>query len=78
MGIDDPREMEAAAKLPEPVRTGAGSSRPTPTSTSSRSAPTSTTGFTHLVFHFPGPDQEAAIARYGELVLPRLRARFGA
>ena len=22
-------------------------------------------------------DQEAAIARYGELVLPRLRARFG-
>ena len=35
-------------------------------------------GFNHLVFHFPGPDQEAAIARYGELILPRLRARFGA
>jgi coenzyme F420-dependent glucose-6-phosphate dehydrogenase len=34
-------------------------------------------GFDHLVFHFPGPDQEAAIARYGELILPRLRARFG-
>ena len=34
-------------------------------------------GFDHLVFHFPGKDQEAAIARYGELILPRLRARFG-
>ena len=34
-------------------------------------------GFTHLVFHFPGEDQEAAIARYGELILPRLRERFG-
>ena len=34
-------------------------------------------GFTHLVFHFPGEDQEAAIARYGELILPRLREQFG-
>ena len=34
-------------------------------------------GFDHLVFHFPGDDQEAAIARYGELILPRLRERFG-
>ena len=34
-------------------------------------------GFTHLVFHFPGEDQEAAIARYGELILPRLRERYG-
>ena len=33
-------------------------------------------GFDHLVFHFPGNDQEAAIARYSELILPRLRARF--
>ena len=35
-------------------------------------------GFNHLVFHFPGNDQEAAIARYGELILPRLRARASA
>ena len=34
-------------------------------------------GFTHLVFHFPGEDQEAAIERYGELILPRLRERYG-
>jgi coenzyme F420-dependent glucose-6-phosphate dehydrogenase len=30
-------------------------------------------GFTHLVFHFPGPDQERALAQYAEHVLPRLR-----
>ena len=30
-------------------------------------------GFTHLVFHFPGPDQERALAQYSEQVLPRLR-----
>ena len=34
-------------------------------------------GFDHLVFHFPGEDQESAIARYAERVLPRLRERFG-
>jgi coenzyme F420-dependent glucose-6-phosphate dehydrogenase len=31
-------------------------------------------GFTHLVFHAPGPDQAAFLRRYGEEVLPRLRA----
>jgi coenzyme F420-dependent glucose-6-phosphate dehydrogenase len=34
-------------------------------------------GFDHLVFHFPGPDQEAAITRYGTQILPLLRDRFG-
>jgi hypothetical protein len=29
------------------------------------------------VFHFPGEDQEAEIARYGELILPRLREQLG-
>ena len=55
----------------------AGSSRPTPTSTSSRSSRTSSWGFTHLVFHFPGEDQVEAIDRYAETILPRLRSRFG-
>jgi coenzyme F420-dependent glucose-6-phosphate dehydrogenase len=32
-------------------------------------------GFTHLVFHFPGPDQERALRLYAEQVLPRLRER---
>ncbi|WP_380165212.1 glucose-6-phosphate dehydrogenase (coenzyme-F420) [Jannaschia sp. R86511] len=32
-------------------------------------------GFTHLVFHAPGPDQARFIRQYEELVLPRLRER---
>ena len=64
-------------RRPSRTPTGAGSCPPTPRSTSSRSARTSSYGFTHLVFHFPGADQEAAIARYGEQILPRLRERFG-
>ena len=31
-------------------------------------------GFTHLVFHAPGPDQEKFLKLYGEEILPRLRA----
>lgn len=32
-------------------------------------------GFTHLIFHFPGDDQDRALRLYGEQVLPLLRAR---
>jgi coenzyme F420-dependent glucose-6-phosphate dehydrogenase len=31
-------------------------------------------GFTHLVFHAPGPDQAKFLKLYGEEILPRLRA----
>ncbi|MCW2523312.1 MAG: fdg [Frankiales bacterium] len=31
-------------------------------------------GFTHLVFHAPGPDQARFLKLYGEEILPRLRA----
>ena len=34
-------------------------------------------GFTHLVFHAPGPDQERFLRLYAEHILPRLRRRFG-
>jgi len=34
-------------------------------------------GFTHLVFHGPGDDQERFIRLYGEEILPRLRAQHG-
>ena len=34
-------------------------------------------GFTHLVFHAPGPDQERFLRLYGEMVMPRLRAALG-
>ncbi len=30
-------------------------------------------GFTHLVFHSPGTDQERFLRLYGEEVLPKLR-----
>ena len=30
-------------------------------------------GFTHLVFHSPGPDQERFLKVYGQEILPRLR-----
>jgi coenzyme F420-dependent glucose-6-phosphate dehydrogenase len=35
-------------------------------------------GFRHLVFHDPGHDQETFLRLYGEEVLPRLRATYGA
>jgi coenzyme F420-dependent glucose-6-phosphate dehydrogenase len=31
-------------------------------------------GFTHLVFHAPGPDQEKFLRLYGKEILPRLRS----
>jgi coenzyme F420-dependent glucose-6-phosphate dehydrogenase len=30
-------------------------------------------GFTHLVFHFPGQDQERAMRLYAKDIFPRLR-----
>ncbi len=43
-----------------------------------RMAETIALGFTHLVFHAPGPDQRRFLDLYAEHVLPRLRARYGA
>jgi coenzyme F420-dependent glucose-6-phosphate dehydrogenase len=34
-------------------------------------------GFNHLVFHAPGPDQVRFLKLFGELLAPRLRAKFG-
>jgi coenzyme F420-dependent glucose-6-phosphate dehydrogenase len=31
-------------------------------------------GFTHLIFHAPGPDQRRFLEQYAREVLPRLRA----
>ena len=33
-------------------------------------------GFTRLVFHFPGDDQERAVTQFAQDVLPRMRARW--
>ena len=77
MGIHDALEMEEAAKLAEPVAHRRWLVSADPDEHVEQIAPYLAYGLNHLVFHFPGNDQEAAIKRYGELILPRLRARFG-
>jgi coenzyme F420-dependent glucose-6-phosphate dehydrogenase len=77
MGIHDPREMEEAAREAEPYAHRRWLVSDDPDEHVEQVATYLGYGFTHLVFHFPGPDQEAAITRYGELILPRLRDRFG-
>jgi coenzyme F420-dependent glucose-6-phosphate dehydrogenase len=77
MGVDDPREMERLAKEAEPYAHRRWLVSGDPDEHVDQIAPYIDYGFNHLVFHFPGDAQEAAIARYGQVILPRLRARFG-
>ncbi len=77
VGIHDPREMEIAAREAEPYAHKRWLVSSDPDEHVEQLAPYLGYGFNHLVFHFPGEAQEAAIARYAELILPRLRARFG-
>lgn len=77
VGIHDALEMEQAAKEVEPDAHKRWLVSSDPDEHVDQIAPYVGYGFNHLVFHFPGEAQEAAIARYGELILPRLRARFG-
>jgi coenzyme F420-dependent glucose-6-phosphate dehydrogenase len=77
MGVEDPREMERLAKTVEDVAHKRWLVSSDPDEHVDQIATYIDYGFDHLVFHFPGNDQEAAIKRYEELILPRLRARFG-
>ncbi len=77
MGVDDPREMERLAKGVEDVAYRRWLVSNDPDEHVEQVAAYVGYGFDHLIFHFPGNDQEAAIARYGEVILPRLRERFG-
>ena len=77
VGVEDPREMERLAKGVEDVAHRRWLVSSDPDEHVDQVATYVGYGFDHLVFHFPGNDQEAAIARYGELILPRLRERFG-
>lgn len=73
-GVEDPREMERRAQ--------AGADRAHTRFIVSTDAEEhvarirehTALGFDHLVFHFPGPDQERALRLYAKEVLPRLRA----
>jgi coenzyme F420-dependent glucose-6-phosphate dehydrogenase len=77
VGVEDPREMERLARTVEDVAHRRWLVSADPDEHVEQIATYVGYGFCHLVFHFPGEDQEAAIARYAELILPRLRARFG-
>jgi coenzyme F420-dependent glucose-6-phosphate dehydrogenase len=75
--IHDPRDMEIAAREAEPYAHKRWLVASDPDEHIEQIRPYLEYGFTHLVFHFPGEDQEAEIARYGELILPRLREQLG-
>jgi coenzyme F420-dependent glucose-6-phosphate dehydrogenase len=76
-GVHDPRDLEALAKEAEPYAHKRWLVSSDPDEHVAQIAPYLEYGFNHLVFHFPGGDQEAAITRYAEHILPRLRERFG-
>ena len=78
-GIEDPMEMEKLADalpIERAARRWIVSSDPD--EHVERLAETVALGFTHLIFHAPGPDQRRFLDLYAAQVLPRLRARCGA
>jgi coenzyme F420-dependent glucose-6-phosphate dehydrogenase len=77
MGVHDPLVMEELAKEAEPIAHRRWLVSADADEHVEQIAPYIAYGFNHLVFHFPGNDQEAAIARYADVILPKLRARFG-
>ncbi len=74
-GVEDPREMEKRAAA------AAGDAHKRfivtddPDECVAEIEPYLALGFTHLVFHFPGKDQERAMTHYAAEVLPLLRKR---
>ncbi len=77
MSVEDPIEME---KLADALPLERAASRwivsSDPDEHVERMAEMIELGFTHLVFHAPGPDQKRFLDLYAEHVLPRLRARY--
>ncbi len=73
-GVEDPREMETRAKAAE----GRAHTRfivsTDPDEHAAKIREYVAWGFTHLVFHLPGHDQERAMRLYARDILPRLRA----
>jgi coenzyme F420-dependent glucose-6-phosphate dehydrogenase len=77
-GVEDPIEMERLADaLPVERAARRWIVSSDPDEHVERFAETIELGFTHLVFHAPGPDQRRFLDLYAEQVLPRLRARYG-
>ncbi|HYN94240.1 MAG TPA: glucose-6-phosphate dehydrogenase (coenzyme-F420) [Pilimelia sp.] len=73
-GVDDPIEMQRRADaLPVERAASRWIVSSDPTEHVERVREYLDLGFTHLVFHAPGPDQERFLRLYGERILPRLR-----
>jgi coenzyme F420-dependent glucose-6-phosphate dehydrogenase len=77
-GDEDPLELERLADaLPIERAASRWIVSSDPDEHVERLAKTIELGFTHLVFHAPGPDQRRFLDLYAEQILPRLRARYG-
>jgi coenzyme F420-dependent glucose-6-phosphate dehydrogenase len=76
-GVEDPVEMERLADaLPIERAASRWIVSSDPDEHVERLAETIDLGFTHLVFHAPGPDQRRFLDLYADHVLSRLRARY--
>jgi coenzyme F420-dependent glucose-6-phosphate dehydrogenase len=77
-GVEDPIEMERrAAALPLDRAASRWIVSADPEIQLAAIRPYVELGFTHLVFHAPGPDQARFLKLYAERVLPLLRAKLG-
>lgn len=78
VGVEDPVEME---RLAEALPLDRAASRwivsSDPDEQVEKIRPYVELGFTHLVFHAPGPDQPRFLKLYAEQVLPLLRSKLG-
>ncbi|MBV9826225.1 MAG: glucose-6-phosphate dehydrogenase (coenzyme-F420) [Alphaproteobacteria bacterium] len=78
MGVEDPVEMERLADaLPLDRAASRWIVSADPDEQIEKIRPYVELGFTHLVFHAPGPDQTRFLKLYAEQVVPRLRKAFG-
>ena len=78
VGVEDPVEMERLADaLPLERAASRWIVSADPEEQLAKIRPYVELGFTHLVFHAPGPDQPRFLKLYAEQVLPLLRAKLG-
>jgi coenzyme F420-dependent glucose-6-phosphate dehydrogenase len=78
VGVEDPIEMERlAAALPLDRAASRWIVSADPQEQVDKIRPYVELGFTHLVFHAPGPEQARFLRLYAEQVLPLLRSKLG-
>ncbi len=78
VGVEDPVEMERlAAALPLDRAASRWIVSADPQEQVEKIRPYVELGFTHLVFHAPGPDQARFLKLYAEKVVPLLRSKLG-